>query len=781
MGLVGMEGSRMRTLRRVLLWELVLLLGAVVAVVVGLAWIGMTRIAKEQTQARVASSLQQLDRSLGQRIGELERVGQAIAAQWANGSLDLTQEQRCFQILRPLLEGRPMVAGLNLVRSDGQGFGLGRLSSGWGGRSIFRQGNEWVSGPILGDVAGEYRNNPTLAKRAQDFRERPWYRLGETLTKGSWTPPYLFVGRLAGTPGVSYVMPVRDGRGVLLGVVAMDVMLEDLTSVVHDMLPTPNTLVMVLDADGRVVVPPLESDKEKASDRRDVFLKPANASLYPLAWRLHSQELGSGGSTVEAGDQSYFGEMRPFHAVTGLKWELILAVPQSDALTDPHQRALAVGVFGALFTALLVWQGLRLARRFTNPLGQLEQEAARLGSRTPLDLPKTDIREIRHLSEALARAHGAVSEREHLQEQLRQSQKLEMVGTLAGGIAHDVNNQLTAIHGQIELGMEKLGEDHSVQRNLRAAAEATRRCGETTKALLAFSRPSNPELKALDLNGAVQEAMLLLERVIDRRIHLDSVLEESLPPIMGDKVQLEQVLMNLVVNGRDALPAGGTIQVVTELRRGEVVLEVRDNGVGMTPDVRSRIFEPFFTTKDLGKGTGLGLSMVHGIVAAHGGRMEVDSEWGRGSTFRIFFRPAEGALAEHAQIPTSHVAHFHGAHILVVEDEQTIRLTVAEVLEARGAKVVVAQDGLEGWERLQSETFDMVLSDQLMPRMTGVELLARIRETWPRLPVILASGRGLEGFETELGKDQALRLLPKPFPLSKLLSLVSECLSLPRA
>jgi two-component system cell cycle sensor histidine kinase/response regulator CckA len=354
------------------------------------------------------------------------------------------------------------------------------------------------------------------------------------------------------------------------------------------------------------------------------------------------------------------------------------------------------------------------------------------------------------------------------------------VGTLAGGIAHDVNNQLTAIHGQIELGMEKLSEEHPVQRNLRAAAEATRRCGETTKALLAFSRPSNPELKALDLNSAVQEAMLLLERVIDRRIHLDSVLEESLPPIMGDKVQLEQVLMNLVVNGRDALPAGGTIQVVTELRRGEVVLEVRDNGVGMTPEVKSRILEPFFTTKELGKGTGLGLSMVHGIVVAHGGRMEVDSEWGRGSTFRLFFRPAAGALAEHAQIRTSHVAHFHGAHILVVEDEQTIRLTVAEVLEARGANVVMAQDGLEGLERLQQGTFDLVLSDQLMPRMTGVELLARIRENWPRLPVILASGRGLEGFEAELGKDPALRLLPKPFPLAKLLSLVSECLSLPR-
>jgi signal transduction histidine kinase len=762
-----------RSLRKVLLRELVLLLGAVVALVVVLAWIGMTRIAKAQTRARSTSALQQLDRSLTQRFGELERLTNAIAALWANGTIDPIRDQTCFDTLLPLMEGRPMVTGLDLARTDGRAFGMGHLASGWGGRSILRQGDGWVSGPVLGDPGNEFRANASLVSRARDFRERPWYQAGAASAQGRWIDPYPFVGRHAGTPGLSYVVPVRDRAGTLLGVVALDVILEDLTSVVHETLPTPNALVMVLDAEGRLVVPPLADGFREPAQRQQAFLRPVGPDLLPLAYALHQSGPQAGGQLEGA----YFGNLLPFHGGSGLKWELMIGVPQSDVLTDPYRRALAVGLFGALLTALLAWQGVRLGRRFTVPLGQLEAEAARLGGKEALQLPTTDIREIRHLSEALARAHGAVAEREALQDQLRQSQKLEMVGTLAGGIAHDVNNQLTAIHGQIELGLEKIGEAHAAERNLQAAAEATRRCGETTKALLAFSRPSNPELKPLDLNAAVREGMLLLERVIDRRIHLEANLGEGLLPVLGDQVQVEQVLVNLVVNARDALPAGGTIQVATGFARGEIMLEVRDNGVGMTPDVKARIFEPFFTTKEMGKGTGLGLSMVHGIVAAHGGHLEVESEWGRGTTVRVMLRPAAGALAEQAQARTAQVARFEGARILIVEDEQSIRGTMAELLEVRGARVVTAVDGMEGWERLQQESFDLVLSDQLMPRMTGLELLARIREVWPTLPVILASGRGLEGLESELTRDANLRLLPKPFPLARLMALVAEGLN----
>ncbi len=378
------------------------------------------------------------------------------------------------------------------------------------------------------------------------------------------------------------------------------------------------------------------------------------------------------------------------------------------------------------------------------------------------------------LGEALAQAHRALRERETLQDQLRQSQKLETVGTLAGGIAHDVNNQLTAILGQIGLGMEQIPEGHPAQRNLRAAEDATNRCAETTRALLSFSRPSQSELVALDLNAIMREGLVLLSRVLDKRVTLTTDFTDNLPTVLGDQVQLEQILVNLVVNARDSLPAGGTIQVGTGLHEDGLAFWVRDNGVGMTPDVQARIFEPFYTTKELGKGTGLGLSMVLGLVQAHRGHIEVQSQWGLGSTFLVHLQRAQAPVAD-MTTPTAPVPRqLKGRRILVVEDEDSIRALVHEALRIHGAEVILASNGMEGWEAFLQGPFDLVFSDQLMPLRTGLEMLALIRGVAPAVPVILASGRGLEGLETELKKDPHLTLLPKPFTLHRLFQAVEH-------
>ena len=573
-------------------------------------------------------------------------------------------------------------------------------------------------------------------------------------------------------------MPVLDAKGTLIGVLSMDVLLEELTATVQSVRPTPGSVVMILDQDGRVLVPPTTGALADPALRRDLLLKPVRESWFPLAWRLHDDHRQGRDleREIQGRAQSWTGRLRPFAPAPGLQWELLLALPNEDVLADPTRRALIVGVLAAIFMVGLAWQARRLARRFTGPLDDLAAAAEALGRREAPDLPASDVHELHALGQALKGAHQALQEREVLQEQLRQSQKLETVGTLAGGIAHDVNNQLTAILGQIGLSLELLPEDHPVRRNLQAAEDATRRCAETTRALLAFSRPSRAELRSLDLNRVIREGLLLLGRIIDGRINLVTDLAEDLPAVLGDQVQLEQVLVNLVVNAQDALPAGGTLEVGTGLKGDEVIFWVRDNGVGMSPEVQAKIFEPFFTTKPMGKGTGLGLSMVMGLVQAQGGSITVQSEWGVGSLFTVHLRRAQG-LASEVSAPTVPIPkRLLGKQVLVVEDEQGIRDLIQEALRTRGAQVVVASDGEEGWRTFQEGAYDLVISDQLMPHRTGLELLGLIRASHPTLPVILASGRGLEGLEGRLERDPALRLLPKPFTLHRLFQSVDEAL-----
>ena len=768
----------MKSLRRVLLRELVLLLGAILALVVVFTWLGMARLARQQADERVVSELAHLDRSLRSGIARVERVSTVITQWWQSGLLDPTRDRPSFDQLLPLVEQVPLITGLNLVRTDGLGFGMGSTEHGWAGRRIYPEGDQWRSGPILGDLPESLRQNPALASRAMDFRTRPWYQIGASRRTPVWTDPYPFVGRLSGQTGLAYVVPIRDAQGGLLGVLSMDVLLEELTATVQAVRPTPGSVVMILDQDGRVLVPPTTGALADPSLRRDVLLKPVRENWFPLAWRLHEdhRQGRERGRELEGHAESWNGRLRPFSPAPGLQWELILALPNEDVLADPTRRALIVGALAGVFMLGLAWQARRLARRFTGPLDDLAAAAEALGRREAPAFPSSDVHELHALGQALAGAHQALQEREALQEQLRQSQKLETVGTLAGGIAHDVNNQLTAILGQIGLSLELLPEDHVVRRNLRAAEEATRRCAETTRALLAFSRPSRAELASLDLNRVIREGLLLLSRIIDGRINLVTDLAEALPAVLGDQVQLEQILVNLVVNAQDALPAGGTLEVGTGLREDAVVFWVRDNGVGMSPEVQAKIFEPFFTTKPTGKGTGLGLSMVMGLVKAQGGRITVQSEWGVGSTFTVHLPRAQVDAAE-VSAPTLPIPkRLLGRRVLVVEDEQGIRDLVQEALRIRGAQVEVAVDGEEGWRRFQERAFDLVFTDQLMPHRTGLELLNLIRTQHPGLPVILASGRGLEGLEKELEGDPALRLLPKPFTLHRLFQAVDEAL-----
>ncbi len=725
---------------------------------VALAWVGLSQLAWRQAQGRITSDLHHIRRELEQRFGEMERLGLAVAGLWEEGVLDAGDGPNTWERLLPLVRPyQERLTGLNFVQTDGKAFGMTRLGSDWGGRTIHRESGTWVSGPILGDPQNLVRRDPARSRTALDFRTRDWYRLGASAQGPAWTEPYTFVGVMKGRPGLSLVLPIRR-NGILVGVLSFDVLLETLTQALQDVKPTAGAFLGMLDARGNRLTPMGSGFGRLPAGVADDGTPPHTAGPR-VSFRRDGRQLD--GATL------------PFQRATGLDWRLYLAVPRREVASLALPHLLLVAALALVLLGFLAWQWRLLARKVGLPLSQLSQAAAALG-RGEIPAPvQTPIAELQTLSHALTEAHGSLQERERLQDQLRQAQKLETVGTLAGGIAHDVNNQLTAILGQLELGLERVEPGHPTGRHMQRASEAARRCAETTRALLAFSRPSQPELVPMNLNEVVREALILLTRAIKGHVHLSDDVAPNLPMVLGDRVQMEQVLVNLVLNARDALPAGGTIVVGTRLGAdGDVELFVQDNGVGMTPEVQSRIFEPFFTTKGPGSGTGLGLAMVKGLVDAHQGRITVTSAWGRGTTFTVALPPCSlSELSPPALIADEGTSNLRGLEILVAEDEPLIRDALVEWLESKGASVVAVEDGQLAWSRFQQQDFHAVISDHLMPGLTGLELVAHIRTLRSDLPVILVSGRGLEHVKES---DPRLAILPKPYRLASLETMLQD-------
>ena len=348
-----------------------------------------------------------------------------------------------------------------------------------------------------------------------------------------------------------------------------------------------------------------------------------------------------------------------------------------------------------------------------------------------------------------------VTEKKHLEEQLRQSQKMEAVGRLAGGVAHDFNNLLTAILGYGELLSGRLGEDKRSRRELDEIRKAGRRAASLTKQLLAFSRKQVLQPKVLDLNAVVTEIERMLHRLIGEDVELKTVLAPDLVHVKADPGQLEQVIVNLAVNSRDAMPEGGRLTLKTrnvrpaeasardvgEAPGGYVMLSVADTGCGMDSETRARLFEPFFTTKEPGKGTGLGLATVYGIVQQSGGHVSVHSEPGRGSTFEIYLPMADGASARAGVEAADEAPRTGSETVLLVEDDEAVRELTQEVLESGGYRVLVAQDGREALALCQdTNRIDALLTDVVMPGMSGLAVVRAVRELRPAIKVICMSG-----------------------------------------
>jgi len=400
------------------------------------------------------------------------------------------------------------------------------------------------------------------------------------------------------------------------------------------------------------------------------------------------------------------------------------------------------------------------------------------------------------------------TERRTLENQINQSQKMDMVGQLAGGIAHDFNNVLSAIMmaNDFLLNAHK-PTDPSFQDIMQIKQNATR-AATLVRQLLAFSRRQTLRPQVLDLGDALSDLTMLLRRLIGEKVKLDLVHGRDLWPVKVDVSQFEQVVVNLAVNARDAMPDGGKLTVRTAnvtvddaaqlsykgLPAADYVrIDISDTGTGIPADIVDKIFEPFFSTKEVGKGTGLGLSTVYGIVKQTGGFVYVDSTPGEGTTFRIFLprhraeletqpeaQATNGAAKEAGAEPPKPRPDLTGqGTILLVEDEDGLRSLNARGLRSRGYSVIEAANGIEAMEALDEKdgAVDLVVSDVVMPEMDGPTLLREMRKRNPSLKIIFVSGYAEEAFDKSLPENEQFAFLPKPFALSALVEKVKETMT----
>jgi two-component system cell cycle sensor histidine kinase/response regulator CckA len=385
----------------------------------------------------------------------------------------------------------------------------------------------------------------------------------------------------------------------------------------------------------------------------------------------------------------------------------------------------------------------------------------------------------------------AEAAKERLEAELRQAHKMEAVGLLAGGIAHDFNNLLTVISGYTEILLRRLGREGEGSKEIAEVSKAAVQAARLTKQLLAYSRKQVFEVRALDLNELVTETHTMLARVIGENIEFSTKLGENLGSVNGDDGQIEQIVMNLVVNARDAMPAGGRLLLETanvtvtydspdtraDAPGDYVVLAVTDTGEGMDQATVGRIFEPFFTTKERGAGTGLGLATVYGIVKQSGGHIEVESELGVGTTFRLYFPQVAEAPAPFSPKPADERSLTGSETVLLVEDEEALRQLGKEMLETYDYTVLLAGDGKAALEvaRNHPEPIHLLMTDILMPRMGGIELAKRLSALRPDMKILYTSGYNDSGGSLS-ERVAGASYLQKPYAMEELARTVRELL-----
>lgn len=508
----------------------------------------------------------------------------------------------------------------------------------------------------------------------------------------------------------------------------------------------------------------------------------------------HAEEIESGSPSAAPvyssdGRPESFEECRAAVAVSGFEqisvfdvlgrdWSLY-SYPQPGFISRYQSKTPAVAfTTGILITLTLAMYLFQSARRTQRIQALVDERTRELSSSNE------------NFEREMAVRIEADERRQELENQLLHTQKMESVGQLAGGVAHDFNNLLQAILGYGEMAMEKLESDTPEYGHVNQVMEAGERAKVLVSQLLAFSRQQVLNLSDVDLDKVMDDLIQMIRRVIGEHITLDVISAGDLGIVRADRGQLEQILVNLCVNARDAMGEGGTLTIETSniqlddsfcnthtgAKPGKyVLLSVADTGCGMDEDVIQRIFEPFFTTKELGKGTGLGLSTVFGIVRQHNGVIDVQSEIDSGTIFGIYLPTVEATDTQPFEAPTN-FSKGGTETILLADDEELVRDVAETMLRKAGYKVLMAVDGDDAIQLFDEhvETIDMALLDVVMPRVGGKVVADHILKRRPNIPILFCSGYRSDSIHTNFIQDDQLELLPKPYRRSDLLLKVRE-------
>jgi PAS domain S-box-containing protein len=453
-----------------------------------------------------------------------------------------------------------------------------------------------------------------------------------------------------------------------------------------------------------------------------------------------------------------------FTAVSGRTLEDLLD-QKIEVLRDGHPDESSYGKFWQAVRAGGEWRGELSTRRNQ---GETVWESVKVSC---LRNPNGEITNYLCLRED-------VTERKKLEHDLRQAHKMESLGTLAGGIAHDFNNLLAIINGYAEFGLQGGSDPAALQKGLREIRAAAQRASGLVRQILTFSRKTEVRFAPVDLNQLVQDLVKLLSETFPRTVTFNLELQPRLPALLADQNQLQQIILNLCVNARDAMPTGGVITLSTSVHAGSLpirnpvpdrnyaCLRVADTGTGMSPEVRARLFEPFFTTKQVNQGTGLGLAVVHGVVESHQGGIEVESAIGAGSAFSVYLPLAANRVATPAAAVNSDFPR-GGESLLIVDDEESLRALLSEAFQRKGYKISTASNGHEAIDIISDESrhFDVILLDLNLPNASGLQVMKVIRLCRPEVCVLVVSGHITPENRADFQQLGQKDFMPKPYTL----------------
>jgi signal transduction histidine kinase/CheY-like chemotaxis protein len=370
-----------------------------------------------------------------------------------------------------------------------------------------------------------------------------------------------------------------------------------------------------------------------------------------------------------------------------------------------------------------------------------------------------------------------ITDRKILEEHVRQSQKMEAIGVLAGGVAHDFNNLLTGILGHADLLRSTSIPEDEQKEAINIIIRSAERAADLTRQLLGFARRGKNPVAPVDVHNTIEEVTDLLSRTIDKRIRIVNELCAEPSCVPGDSTQLYQVLLNLALNARDAMPEGGILRFRTWNKRESLILRVEDTGTGITDEVRNRIFEPFFTTKEAKKGTGMGLAMAYGIVKNHGGAITVESQPNQGTQFEIALPLC--ATDDAASPSAPQAMNSRGGRVLIIDDEQIVRRVLLRMLRELGYEAIEGKEARHAVEfyREHWPKIDAVILDLNMPHMGGWECFAALREINPKLRAIISSGYGIDSAAQEIIQHRGVSFLQKPYQLAELAAAMQRTLA----